>query len=120
MLRHQVQQRPRAVAEEATEEGDDYYGVLGVPPTASTTEIKRAYYSVMREFHPDVSNDDEDTTEFAVFLNDVYETLSDPERRAAYDEIAGLAASGTNPFRDASYEADKVCRPLHGSTCRPP
>lgn len=62
----------------------------------------------MREFHPDVSNDDEDTTEFAVFLNDVYETLSDPERRAAYDEIAGLAASGTNPFRDASYEADKV------------
>lgn len=75
----------------------------------------------MREVHPDVSNDDEDTTEFAVFLNDVYETLSDPERRAAYDEISGLAASGTNPFRDASYEADKVCMlvsvgPIHCSS----
>lgn len=69
-----------------------------------------AHQQVMREVHPDVSNDDEDTTEFAVFLNDVYETLSDPERRAAYDEIAGIAATGINPFADASYEADKVYR----------
>ncbi len=71
----------------------------------------------MREVHPDVSNDDEDTTEFAVFLNDVYETLSDPERRAAYDEIAGIAATGVNPFADSSYEADKVCIIIIVSYC---
>lgn len=90
------------------EEQDDYYAILGVPVTATPAEIKKAYYKVMREFHPDLSNDDVDTTEFCVFLNEVYETLSDPDRRSVYDTIVGLATTGVNPFADKSYEADKV------------
>jgi hypothetical protein len=50
----------------------DYYQLLGISYTASTDEIKRAYRRLAKEFHPDVSND-ESSTEFAIFLNDVYD-----------------------------------------------
>lgn len=46
--------------------------ILGVSYTASTDEIKRAYRRLAKEYHPDISADDE-ATEFAMFLNDVYE-----------------------------------------------
>lgn len=43
--------------------------------TASTDEIKRAYRRLAKEYHPDVSADDE-ATEFAMFINDVYQVRS--------------------------------------------
>ena len=50
-------------------------------PEATPREIKAAYYSVMRDCHPDRSMGDE-STEFCMMLNDIYDTLMDPERRA--------------------------------------
>ncbi|GAB4814662.1 hypothetical protein N2152v2_001708 [Parachlorella kessleri] len=92
---------------QSTDTQDDYYSLLGVAPNADVTQIKRAYRGLMREYHPDMSQD-EDSTEFAIFLNDVYETLIDPERRAAYDAIAGFKLDAINPFLDTSYERDMV------------
>lgn len=83
----------------------DYYSILGVGPTATSADIKRAYRRLMKDWHPDQSNDD-DTHEFAIFLNQVYETLMDPDSRAEYDVISGFSFAGINPFADRSYPAE--------------
>lgn len=87
--------------------GEDFYSLLGVPPSASEKEIKQAYYTIMRDYHPDVSTDEE-ATDFCIFLNEIYETLSDPEKRAAYDEIAGFSTESINPFNDDTYKRDQA------------
>ncbi|GLC42491.1 hypothetical protein PLESTB_001104000 [Pleodorina starrii] len=91
--------------EEAVEE--DFYALLGVSPLADAKEIKRAYYSMMRTCHPDRSADIE-ANDFCVLLNEVYETLTDPTRRALYDELAGFSAESVNPFLDDRYPRDRV------------
>lgn len=86
---------------------DNFYQILGVPEAASRRDIKRAYKAMMKDFHPDLSGDEE-STEFAVLLNEIYSTLMDPERRATYDALAGFSASSINPFVDTSLPADQV------------
>ena len=83
----------------------DYYSILGITPIASPSDIKRAYRRQMKDWHPDQSND-EDTHEFAIFLNQVYETLMDPDSRAEYDVISGFSFAGVNPFMDRTYPAE--------------
>lgn len=65
----------------------DYYTMLGVPRyTASQDEIKRAYRKLMKLFHPDVySGDPQSAQIISKQLNTAYDTLSNPEKRAAYD-----------------------------------
>ncbi|KAG2444273.1 hypothetical protein HXX76_001030 [Chlamydomonas incerta] len=94
-----------ALTEEAAEE--DFYSLLGVSPLADNKEIKAAYYRMVRTCHPDRSGDD-DATDFCAMLNEVYETLSDPTKRALYDELAGFSAQSVNPFLDDRYPADRV------------
>eukprot|EP00884_Botryococcus_braunii_P011066 jgi/Botrbrau1/19961/Bobra.0059s0077.1 len=90
--------------------GDDYYTILGVAYDATQKEIKSRYYEVMREIHPDLSDDAEQELahELATFLNHVYETLSDPDERAAYDNMVGLCINAVNPFNDKNQVADQV------------
>lgn len=66
----------------------DYYAILGVPPTASRDEIHDVYRRLARRHHPDVNPPDEDdvaANEFMRRLNEAYEVLNAPHRRAAYD-----------------------------------
>ncbi|MEW5310188.1 MAG: hypothetical protein WDW38_002008 [Sanguina aurantia] len=83
----------------------DFYSILGVSPRADRRVIKQAYYSIMREYHPDSGAD---STEFCAMLNDIYATLSDPGKRSVYNDMAGFSESAINPFLDASAEADLV------------
>jgi molecular chaperone DnaJ len=74
----------------------DYYEVLGVGKNASDEELKKAYRRLARQFHPDVNkeNPKESETKFKE-ANEAYSVLSDPQKRAAYDQF-GHAASDPN------------------------
>src|SRR2546427_242539 len=64
----------------------DYYGVMGVDRKASAEEIKNAYRKLARKYHPDVSKERDAEAKFKE-LGEAYETLRDPEKRAAYDQL---------------------------------
>ncbi|XP_010274415.1 PREDICTED: uncharacterized protein LOC104609738 [Nelumbo nucifera] len=85
---------------------DDYYTVLGLLPDATPEQIKKAYYDCMKACHPDLSGNDPETTNFCIFINEVYAVLSDPVQRMVYDEIHGYALMAINPFVDDSSPKD--------------
>lgn len=78
----------------------NYYEILGVAKDADEAEIKKAYRKLVRKYHPDISKEP-DAAERTVEINRAYETLSDKEKRAEYDEMLanpyGRSTRG-NPF----------------------
>lgn len=62
----------------------NYYTMLGVNSSASASEIKRAYRRLARQHHPDLNAQAQD--EQIKRLNEAYAVLSDPQKRATYDE----------------------------------
>ncbi|GAC1625686.1 MAG: DnaJ C-terminal domain-containing protein [Nevskia sp.] len=71
----------------------DYYKILGVPRTASEAEIKRAYRKLAREFHPD-KNKAKGAEDRFKSANEANEVLSDPKKRAAYDQLGANWQNG--------------------------
>ena len=74
----------------------DYYETLGVPRTASDTEIKKAFRKLAREYHPDVAKDKKRAEEKFKEINEAYEVLSDPTKRKRYDELGPNWKSGAD------------------------
>ena len=71
----------------------DYYKTLGVDKKASQDEIKKAFRKLARKYHPDLNPGDKTSEQKFKELNDAYSTLSDPKKRAQYDQF------GSSPFR---------------------
>ena len=75
----------------------DYYEVLGVGRDASQEEIRKAYRKLARKYHPDV-NKSPDAEEKFKEVKEAYEVLSDPQKKARYDQFGhtdpGAAGGG--------------------------
>ena len=72
----------------------DFYETLGVSKNASATEIKSAYRSMAKKCHPDLHPNDKEAEKQFKEITEAYEVLSDPQKRAAYDQYGHAAFEG--------------------------
>ena len=70
----------------------DYYAILGVPRNATPEEIKEAYRRLAKEYHPDKNPSPEAEERFKL-INEAYQVLSDPAKRAEYDALYDVMMS---------------------------
>jgi len=87
---------------------EDYYELLGVPRGADDAAIKAAYRSLAKEHHPDRKNGCKESEARFKAINEAYDVLKDPQKRAAYDRFGKAAfqngGSGADPFGGAGFE----------------
>jgi DnaJ-class molecular chaperone len=75
----------------------NYYQILGVAPWASEQTLRDSYRRLCRDYHPDTTSlEREEALEKFLLLNEAYETLTHPVKRARYDQKLGLIPSSSS------------------------
>lgn len=85
----------------------DYYEVLGVSKEASDSELKKAFRSLARKFHPDKNPDDPDAERLFKEVQEAYAVLSNPEQRRQYD-MFGHESPGGSPFGPGGFQGVNI------------
>ena len=94
----------------------DYYEILGVGKNATDAELKNAFRQLVRKYHPDVNKEPGAEDRFKE-INEAYQVLSDPDKRAAYDRYgkAGVSGMGGAGFDYTSVDFSDILGDLFGS-----
>jgi DnaJ-class molecular chaperone len=79
----------------------DYYDVLGLDRDSNIGEIKQAYRSLARKYHPDVNNGNPEAEEKFKEISEAYAVLSNEDKRRQYDRFG----FSNNLFKDFDYES---------------
>ena len=85
----------------------DYYEVLGVERGSSEADLKKAYRRLAMKHHPDRNPDSKESEEMFKEANEAYECLSDPNKRAAYDQGGDIKSRRGGGESDGSDGSDE-------------
>jgi molecular chaperone DnaJ len=86
----------------------DYYEILGIDKSASAEQIKKAYRKKAIEFHPDKNPGNKDAEENFKLAAEAYEVLSDPDKKARYDQYGHAAFEGGGGFGGGGMNMDDI------------
>lgn len=97
------------------QEKKDYYEVLGVEKGASEEELKKAYRRLAKQYHPDLHPNDKEAEEKFKEINEAYDVLKDPDKRARYDQFgfSGVdpnfgGGAGGDPFGGGGFDVSDI------------
>ena len=88
----------------------DYYEVLGVDKNASANDIKKAYRKLAIQYHPDKNPSDKEAEEKFKEAAEAYGVLSDPDKKARYDQFGfeGVSGAGGSGFGGAGMDINDI------------
>lgn len=103
------------------DEKRDYYDVLGVSKSADEGEIKKAYRQLAKKYHPDMNPGDAEAEQKFKEVNEAYDVLSDPDKKAKYDQYghaafdpASRGGAGFGGFGDFGFDINDIFSSFFG------